>query len=256
MATLSRREQERTNRERFDVPQESRQEQHVNVGSSERWVSLLAGSSLAIAGLSRGSRLGLGIAALGGALAYRGMTGHCHAYDAMGIDTAEPRRDQVGVPNQRGIKVETALHIHRPAEEVYQYWRELSNLPKFMSHLVSVAPTEGSRSTWVAKGPLGTTLHWDAEIINERPHEVIAWRSLPGAEVDTAGSVHFQPAHEGTDVRIELKYDPPGGKLTATLAEFFGVGATERIREDVRHLKQILEAGEIPTIQGQPRGKC
>lgn len=228
----------------------------VNVGSSERMVSVLAGGGLALAGLARGSLFGLGVAAVGGGLLYRGLTGRCQAYAAMGVNTAQPRRQQVGVPGQRGIKIETALHIHRPAEEVFEFWRNLNNLPRFMSHLISVTPGENQRSTWVAKGPLGATLHWEAETINERPSEVIAWRSLPGADVDTAGSVHFIPVHQGTDVRIELKYDPPGGKIGASIAELLGVGAEQRIREDVRHLKQILEAGEIPTIKGQPRGHC
>lgn len=254
MATATGRQQsvraESFARDRYDEDPE------INVGSSERMISVLAGGGLAIAGLARGSLFGLGVAAVGSGLLYRGMTGHCHAYSAMGVDTAQLRRDQVGVPSQKGIKIEAALHIHRPPAEVFEYWRNLGNLPQFMTHLVSVTPGENQRSTWVAQGPLGTTLHWEAETINERPNEVIAWRSLPGADVDTAGSVHFIPVHEGTDVRIELKYDPPGGKVGASIAELFGIGAEKRIREDVRHLKQILEAGEIPTTKGQPRGQC
>jgi uncharacterized membrane protein len=127
-----------------------------------------------------------------------------------------------------------------------------------MNHLESVRVCDEKRSHWVAKGPLGVRVEWDAEIITERPNELIGWRSLPGSEVDTAGSVHFTPAPggRGTEVRVVLKYDPPGGKVGATLAKLFGRSGSQEIQEDLRHFKEIMEAGEVPTTQGQPSGRA
>jgi uncharacterized membrane protein len=112
---------------------------------------------------------------------------------------------------------------------------------------------EGDRSHWVAKGPLGIRVQWDAEIYNENPNEMIAWRSLEGADVDNTGSVHFTPAPpgRGTEVRVVLKYNPPAGKLGAGIAKLFGEDPKQQIRDDLRRFKQLVEAGEITTTEGQ-----
>jgi uncharacterized membrane protein len=126
-----------------------------------------------------------------------------------------------------------------------------------MQHLEGVR-AEGSRSHWVACGPLGHRVEWDAEIITDSVNELIGWRSLPGSEVDTAGSVHFRelPEGRGTEVRVSLKYDPPAGKLGAAVARLFGASPQSQVREDLRRFKQFMETGEIPTTAGQPRGTC
>jgi uncharacterized membrane protein len=144
------------------------------------------------------------------------------------------------------VKVEKAVTVNRSPEELYHFWRHLENLPRFMSNLEEVHEN-GNRSHWVAKGPLGTKVEWDAEVINEKPNELIAWRSLDGAEVDNAGSVHFErlPGGRGTEVKVTLKYDPPAGKAGAAVAKLFGRDAEQEIEEDLRHFKQIMEAGEI-----------
>jgi uncharacterized membrane protein len=153
--------------------------------------------------------------------------------------------------------VEKAVTINRPAADLYQFWRKLENLPQVMRHLDRVAATDGARSHWVAKGLLGRQVKWDAEIFNDRENEVIAWRSLPGGDVDTAGSVHFkQQDHDrGTIVAVSLKYDPPAGKLGAWAATLFGENPEESIAEDLRAFKQVMEAGEIPSTRGQPSGR-
>jgi uncharacterized membrane protein len=230
----------------------------LNVGSMERWLSLLGGGALAAFGLSRGSLGGLALAAVGGSLIYRGATGHCHLYEALGVNTAEPHSPQASIPATHGVKVEESVTIQKPREELYRFWRKLENLPRIMRHLESVREAGGNRSHWVAKGPLGVRVEWDAEIITERENELIGWRSLEGSEVDTAGSIHFLPApgNRGTEVKVVLKYDPPAGKLGATLASLFGKDAESQIREDLRCFKQLMEAGEVPTTAGQPRGRC
>jgi uncharacterized membrane protein len=147
--------------------------------------------------------------------------------------------------------------VNRPAAELYRYWRNFENLPKFMDHLESVRTTGEKRSHWVAKAPAGTTVEWDAEIINEKENELIAWRSLENADVDNAGSVRFQeaPAGRGTEVRVSLEYDPPGGMVGAAIAKLFGEAPDQQIQEDLRRFKQVMEAGERATTEGQASGR-
>src|SRR5262249_46834300 len=152
--------------------------------------------------------------------------------------------------------VEQAVTINRPAADLYRFWRSFENLGRFMAHLESVKDLGNGRSHWVARGPLGTRVEWDAEVYTERPNELIGWRSLPGSGVDAAGRVHFAPARgaRGTEVRVSLKSAPPAGKLGAAVAGLFGEAPGSQVREDLRRFKQLMEAGEIPTTAGQPRG--
>lgn len=218
----------------------------VNVGNTERWASIAAGGALALMGLRRPSIGGAVVALAGGALVYRGITGHCTGYQLLGVNTAVKHNRAIGVRAQHGVKVERSLTVNRSADELFRYWRKLENLPKIMDHLVTVRELDGNRSHWVAKGLLGSTVEWAAEIHNEREGEMIAWRSLPGAQVDTAGSVHFEPAENGggTTVRVSLKYDPPGGKVGATIATLLGDGVEQHLHEDLQRFKQAMEAAE------------
>jgi uncharacterized membrane protein len=233
----------------------------VNVGEAERWASAIGGGALAVYGITRlitnGSWGGAVLALIGGSLIYRGSTGHCAMYEAAGINTAgtEGARAQspvVSVPAERGIKVEKSVVINRAPAELYQFWRNFENLPRFMDHLESVTTTGGNRSHWVAKAPAGTSVEWDAEVYNEKAGELIAWRSLEGADVANAGSVHFTPAAGGTEVRVVLKYDPPAGVIGAAVAKLFGEEPSQQIDEDLRRFKQLMETG---TASGQSAGK-
>lgn len=232
----------------------------ANVGQTERWASAIGGGALAIYGLTRGSLGGIALALVGGALVQRGVSGHCGVYDAMNFSTAEGSArssENVSVPGDRGTKVEKSVTINRSPEELYAFWRNFENLPRFMNHLESVRVTGEKSSHWVATAPAGTTVEWDAEIFNERANELIAWRSLEGADVDSAGSVHFEPATggRGTVVRVILKYDPPGGVVGAAVAKLFGENPEQQIDEDLRRFKQVMETGETATTEGQPSGR-
>jgi uncharacterized membrane protein len=180
------------------------------------------------------------------------LSGQCTVYDWLGIDTAH-RGPATTIPAHHGIKVEEAMTINRSPHELYEFWRNLANLPHFMKHLQSVRKTGGNRSHWVAQGPLGMKVEWDAEVYNENPNEMIAWRSFEGSDVDNTGSVHFRPAPtgRGTEVRVVLKYNPPAGKAGAVIAKMFGKDPEGMIREGLRRFKQLMETGEIPTVQGQ-----
>src|SRR5215210_5363559 len=186
-----------------------------NVGQTERWACAIGGGALALYGVTRGSLGGIALALLGAALIQRGVSGHCNVYEAMNFSTAGDdalrNSENVSVQGERGTKVEKSVTINRPAAELYSFWRNFENLPRFMNHLESVTMTGGDRSHWVAKAPAGSSVEWDAEVYNEKEGELIAWRTLEGSQVASAGSVRFEPAGEGaTNVRVSLKYDPPG----------------------------------------------
>jgi uncharacterized membrane protein len=229
-----------------------------NVADLERWLSVIAGSALAAYGLKRRSIAGLAVAAVGGALVHRGATGHCMVYESLGVSTAgELQGDQVSVPYGKGIRVEKAMTINASAERLYTFWRDFENLPRFMKNLESVNVVDAKRSHWVADGPMGIKAEWEAEIINEIPNELIGWRSVEGSRVDNAGSVHFTPAPggRGTEVKIVLRYDPPGGVFGAAVSKIFGEDPDHQVQEDLRRFKQLIETGEIATIEGQPTGR-
>jgi uncharacterized membrane protein len=126
-----------------------------------------------------------------------------------------------------------------------------------MENLESVEVIDSKRSRWVADGPAGIDAEWEAEIINEIPNELIGWRSVEGSRIDNAGSVHFTPAAggRGTEVKVVLRYDPPGGKLGAMVSRIFGEDPDWQVQEDLRRLKMLIETGEIATIQDQPSGR-
>ena len=229
--------------------------QNENVGEFERYGSVLAGAAMVVSGLAKGKLGGWALAALGGSLLYRGWSGHCELYQRLGIDTHHAEsKPSTSVPAKHGVKVEKSLIIHQPIEMLYHFWRDLSNLPTVMTHLQSVEQIDDKRSRWIAEAPLGQTVQWEAEIINERENDMIAWRSVEDSQVDTAGSVHFKSlGHDrGTAVRVSLKYDPPGGKLGVGLAYLFGDHAEQQIDEDLRRFKQMMETGESPTAEIRP----
>lgn len=156
--------------------------------------------------------------------------------------------DQAGAePARKGIHVTRSITVNRPPAEVYAFWRDFSQLPRFMRHLESVQVMGERRSHWKAKAPAGMTVEWDAELVEDRPDELIAWRSLEGADVENAGSVRFSPAPggRGTEVTVELRYDPPGGVVTEKLAKLFREEPEQQVRDDLAAFKQVMETGEV-----------
>lgn len=235
-------------------------DERVNVAHTERVVSAAAGAALALLGVTRRSVPGLVLAAVGGGLIYRSVTGHCHVYQALGIDTAHGSDDGAEPEDYfaRGIHIVQAFTISRASDELYQYWRKLENLPSILSYLQSVRVIDEKRSHWVARGPLDMSWEWDAEIINDEPNRLIAWRSLGNADVDNAGSVTFieAPAGRGTEVKVVIDYIPTGGRFGQIVAKVLGRDPAAEVREGLRDFKRMMEAGERPTIAGQPRGGC
>ncbi len=245
----------------------------TNVNTVERLLSVAAGGALAAYGFKRKDLGGLAAGVLGGILVERGVTGHCVAYDALGLTSTDrngdaelPHRAE-GLTRQRGgaasvdakkaEKVEQAFTIfNRMPGELYDYWRKLENLPHILRHLESVTELDNRRSHWVAKAPAKQTVEWDAEIVNDVPGEIIAWRSLPGATVPNAGAVTFREVAggRGTEVKVELSYEPPAGKLGVLVAKLFGEEPNIQVREDLRRYKELMEAGELPVSYNPGQG--
>lgn len=227
-----------------------RRELDVNVAQPERVGSVLGGAFLAVLGLKQGGLGGALLALVGGMFVYRGATGHCYLYEEIGVDTARPRRSR-GVPGNKGIRVERTIRIERTASDLYNYWRQLENLPRFMAHLKSVRQFGRNRSHWIVKGPAGTSVEWDAEIINERPGKMLAWQSLPGAEVENAGSVWFEPVSGGffTEVKVALQYQPPAGVVGAAVAKIFGESPEQQLEADLARFKNLVEHGAVANAE-------
>jgi uncharacterized membrane protein len=221
-----------------------------NISDAERWLMMAAGVGLGAYGASQRRASGWALAGLGALLFRRGYTAHCEIYEALGINTAGTGEDtRRALGGSAGVIVEESVTINRSSSELYRFWRNLENLPRFMSHLESVERITDTLSRWRAKGPAGTTVEWNAEIINEVPDQVIGWRSIEGSDVVSAGSVNFEEAGpgRGTRVRVRLQYSPPGGKIGATVAKMMGRDPGTEIREDLRRFKQLIEAGEVAT---------
>jgi uncharacterized membrane protein len=154
------------------------------------------------------------------------------------------------------LSATAAITVNRPADEVYRQWRDLESLPAFMAHLRSVRADSATRSHWEAEAPVGT-VQWDAEIVDDRPGELLAWRSVDGADVDNDGTVRFRPAAggRGTEIRVDLRYRPPGGRAGRIVAKLLGEEPDQQLRDDLRRFKQIVEIGEIVRSEGSPSGQ-
>jgi len=173
------------------------------------------------------------------------------------LDTLCSRKLEHGsVTKANAGRVQKSITINRSPEELYSFWHNFEQLPRFMQYLTSVRVIDEKRSYWVADGPAGAEVEWDAEIIVDKPNELIAWRSLEGADVFHSGSVRFQPAPagRGTIVRVEMNYRPPAGKVGIAVAKVFGKAPEQEIEKDLRRFKQIMETGEIARSEGQPAG--
>jgi uncharacterized membrane protein len=223
----------------------------VNVGPSGRLVSLLGGGALTAIGLGRRSLGGLFMAIAGGSLLYRGATGHCSVYASLGIDT-----HQVNGKSEP-IHITESLTIDRHKDELYGFWRDADHLPKFMRFLEAVRKIDDRHAEWLARIPAGLgTLRWETEITEDEPGARIAWRTLPGSDLEETGSIRFEEASggRGTVVRMDLHYRPPAAGIGHLAARFLNPAFAEMLREDLRRFKSLMETGEIPTIEGQPMG--
>ncbi|WP_116807403.1 SRPBCC family protein [Steroidobacter cummioxidans] len=157
------------------------------------------------------------------------------------------------------VPVHVSLMINSPPQEVYQFWRKLENLPRFMSYLESVTELDQHRSEWSARMPGGMQLRWQSEIVEDQPGRLLSWRTVADSEVNHVGSVRFEPAPDGdgtqTQIRVEVYYGMPGGSAAVKAAELVSMAPEAMMSADLRRLKQLIETGEIATTRGQPAGR-
>lgn len=233
----------------------------TNVGSTERIASTVAGGALIAYGIMRRDTVGILLSLLGSGLAFRGTTGHCSVYDALDVDTSNGEQNSKS-PYRKGwltgrVHVAETVTINKSPAEIYAFWRNFENLPQFMTHLESVKRIDNMRSTWTAKAPLGTSVEWTAEVTSDRENERIGWQSVENSDVPNSGVVEFLPTSDrGTQVKVMLTYEVPGGKIGSLFAKIFGEEPQQQVHEDLRRLKQLLESGTIMTIDGQPSGRA
>lgn len=219
---------------------------------NQRWIAMLLGSGLILGATARRS---LPLALAGGILVYRGARGRWPFSELLGLTGSDVGHPSTSVPHETGIKVERSINIYKSPEDLYRFWRNLENLPRFMTQHAEIRQLDERRSHWKVNSLGGATFEWDAEIINEIPNELLAWRSLENSEIDHAGSVHFE-AHQdgGSKVTVIMEYRPPAGKLGAGIARMFGQEPAQVIDKDLNRLKQLMESGEITSAQAQPHG--
>jgi uncharacterized membrane protein len=219
--------------------------QGAEAGETERWASLVGGGAMVLMGLSQRSLRGVLMAVAGGGLVYQGVTKQ---------STIQQAQEAIGI--NKSIKVEKTVTINKPADELYRFWHDFENLPTFMKHLKSVTVQNDKRSHWIANAPLDNSVEWDADILEDRENEFISWASVEGADVENSGFIRFKkaPGDRGTEVKVVLEYSPPGGALASAFAKLFGEEPEQQIGDDLRRFKMLMEAGEIATTEGQPKG--
>jgi uncharacterized membrane protein len=220
----------------------------------QRWVSGLGGAALLYYGLRQDNLSRWPLAALGAGLLYQGASG-MNLLDYVPVANQVPVVNQLTTHEPTNLRIRKSLTINRPAEELYNFWRKLENLPSFMNHVKSVKDLGNGQSHWVVNVLNGMELEWDAHITVDRPNEMIAWETLPEATLQNRGYVKFIPTSRGTEVSVSLEYDPPGsavGEMAGRAVKFI---AEQQIKEEIRNFKRLMETGELPTTEGQPSGR-
>ncbi|MBD3337322.1 MAG: cyclase [Candidatus Eisenbacteria bacterium] len=220
-----------------------------NIARGERLASGVAGGFL-LSWMRRGPRfLRLPLLAGAGYMLARALRGRDPVAEA--VEVRRLRKDGAGP-----FIAERSVTIQRDRDQVYGLWRDLESLPRWMNRIESVRVIDDRLSHWIAHAPAGRKISWDAEITQERAPEYLAWRSLPGSIVDTHGDVEFRhaPGDRGTEVRVRIHYQIPGGTAAVLLAHFLGERPDVQLQDDLRRFKQLAEAGETAVVEGQPAG--
>jgi uncharacterized membrane protein len=234
-----------------DVNAQALHGQSLSLTDAENWLALGTGALLLVLGTCRRSAVGTCLAASSAPLLYRGIAGR---WPLIGPHL---RRDdtKVALGGDRGIRVRESVRLEVPVEHVYRSWRRLDNLPRFMTHLNQVTEEADGRSHWIAAGPAGLAVEWHAEVINDIPNKLLAWRSLPGSDVVTAGSVNFRglPGGRSTQVTVNLQYAPPAGEAGGLVASLFGREPSQTVRKDLRQFKELLEGSGAHGYQRHTR---
>jgi uncharacterized membrane protein len=208
----------------------------VNLGFVERWLSVALGAVMVGMGLARGRLPGLLAALGGGYLFYRGSTGRCAVYKMLGLEPA----------SAIGLEVRGQVSVARNLRDSYAFWKDFTNLPRFMRHLARVEVSTPGWSHWVVRLPAGIELDWHAVIVEDQPEKRIVWRSIPESMMVTTGEVRFAPApgDQGTEVHVTIHYQPPAGLFGETAARLVRSATARQLQEDLGQFKRLIETGE------------
>jgi uncharacterized membrane protein len=213
----------------------------ITAPNIERTISAAAGTVLLGAAVRRGGLLGFALGGFGVAFLAQAVRGR-------------PSLARVALPER--IEIAKAITIEAPPADLYAFWRDFENVPRFMKHIASVRILDENRSEWTAIGPGDARIRWRSELTEDRPNEQISWRSVERSPIDQQGTVRFLPAPEGgTEVHLSLAYAPPAGTIGIIVSKLLVGISAQKMQEDLRHLKQLYETGSIPTIDGQSHGK-
>lgn len=250
------RSEKKTNQIRSDVPADSTVRPYyptssrINVGKTERIISAAGGAVLTFLSLRRATPAKLSALLPAAYLLYRGATGHCYINTLMNRDSHSH--------NDMAVSINRTITIYKTREEVYNFWRQLENLPLFMRHVLEVIETVPGKSYWKIHLPVtNTVIEWNAVMVEDIRNQKISWRSLPDAEIENSGEIIFRdaPGNQGTEVQVKLMYAPPMGLAGKAVSKLLNPMFEEIVHEDIRAFKNYVESGEIPTSKRQPTGK-
>lgn len=212
-----------------------------NWSPTQRAAAGAFGAGMAVYGFLRGGLRGVVYTAMGGALFARATT----------------NQELAKLAGARGILIEKTIHIEAPVEKVFAYWRNLENMPQWMSHVREVRYQGGDRYHWVVDGPAGAPVEWDSELLNVIENREMTWRSVEGSQVDNTGRVRFAPDGTGSRVVVQLRYMPPGGMLGHVVAKAFGVDPKSHMDDDLNRMKSAIESGKPShDVAGYTRGNA
>lgn len=208
----------------------------VNVSTLERILMVAGGSYLLYRGLS-GKNKSAAQSIAGTTMLARGITGYCPMYDAA---------KNSNFMKSSNVNIRTSVQINLPVHEVYDFWRNLENLPRFMKHLESVEEKSSVTSHWTAKGPAGIgSISWDANILMDEPGQMLSWHSLPGSTINNAGKVLFKEnGMGGTELDVTISYHAPLGVAGETAAKWLNPYFEKMVKDDIQSLKAFLETGQ------------
>lgn len=231
-----------TDPDAFNIPAARDQQDRAEAAKQQQfdWLPVAIGGALAWLGLRRGSLPGLVLGAVGGSLAWAGLKGKVWI------------RTPTAPDGEASVRIEESVTIDRPVEEVYRDWHDIESLPRILTNIVSVRDGGNGRSHWVATGPMGKMVDWDAEVINDDANRVLSWRSVGKTLAPNTGAVHFQPTPDGhgSELRVRIEYNPPGGPAGATVAKMLGAGTSDQVAADLRRFKAFVETGAMPSAEG------
>ena len=235
----------------------SRHDKDVNVGEVERAVSGVLGGTLLLLGLGRPRSLGAAaMMVAGGDLLYRSVSGHCHLYQALGVNTAEAGQERQAEASAAEAEVRRAITVGKPADELYRLWLEPGTLPLVMAPFAEVT-VDGEQTRWVVDGPLGRSFEWQTHVKEDRPGRFLRWEPAEGSPLRQEGSVEFRtaPGDRGSEVELQLRFEPPGGGLGQAITKLLGFVPRALVDKALHRFKSLAETGEVPTTERQPAAR-